>query len=175
MRAADRREVHDRFSSGAVRVVTATSAFGMGIDKPDVRFVLHASAPDSLDSYYQQIGRAGRDGEPADIVLCYRPEDLRLQRFLTAASTPDDALRAVAAALAEAEAPLSTARLHERVGGRRAALLRAVNLLEQAGVVRREGHGRLAFVGSDLSVSAGDARLRRDDGLPPPVPARLLR
>jgi ATP-dependent DNA helicase RecQ len=65
MRAADREDVHDRFTAGGLDVVVATTAFGMGIDKADVRFVLHAEVADSLDSYYQEIGRAGRDGEPA--------------------------------------------------------------------------------------------------------------
>ena len=51
--------MHDRFSSGATTVVVATSAFGMGIDQPDVRFVLHAASPGSLDDYYQQVGRGG--------------------------------------------------------------------------------------------------------------------
>ena len=87
-----RDEVHDRFLDGTARVVVATTAFGMGIDKPDVRFVLHADAPESLDAYYQEIGRAGRDGRPADAVLFYRPEDLALRRFLAAPGPvkPDD-------------------------------------------------------------------------------------
>ena len=74
MRAADRERVHEQFLAGDLDVVVATSAFGMGIDKPDVRFVAHASVPESLDAYYQQIGRAGRDGQPAEITLFYRPE-----------------------------------------------------------------------------------------------------
>jgi ATP-dependent DNA helicase RecQ len=133
MKAADRERVHQDFLAGDVDVVVATSAFGMGIDKPDVRFVVHASVPDSLDSYYQQIGRAGRDDEPAEITLYYRSEDLNLQRFLTAHKPPEDALREVATALYAGEEVTPTAQ-HTR----------AVNLLEQAGAVVTEG-GRIRY------------------------------
>ncbi len=84
MRRAERDEAQRRFTDGDVDVVVATSAFGMGIDKPDVRFVLHADVPDAPDSYYQEVGRAGRDGDEARGVLFFRPEDLGLRRFQTA-------------------------------------------------------------------------------------------
>lgn len=84
MRRAERDEAQRRFTDGEVDVVVATSAFGMGIDKPDVRFVLHADVPDAPDSYYQEVGRAGRDGDEARGVLFFRPEDLGLRRFQTA-------------------------------------------------------------------------------------------
>ena len=82
LRTADRTEAQRRFMDDELDVMVATSAFGMGIDKPDVRAVVHASIPDSPDSYYQEVGRAGRDGDAARAVLFYRPEDLGLQRFL---------------------------------------------------------------------------------------------
>ena len=141
--AAERSAVHDRFQAGALDVVVATSAFGMGIDKADVRFVLHASVPGSLDAYYQEIGRAGRDGAPARAILAYRGQDLGLQRFFTAGGPDTDALARVADAIRTASGPLTTARLRsacELSGTRLSAVL---NLLEQAGAVRttEEGSG----------------------------------
>jgi ATP-dependent DNA helicase RecQ len=81
MKAKERREVHDAFLADELDVVAATIAFGMGIDKPNVRFVYHYDISDSLDSYYQEIGRSGRDGRPADAILFFRAEDTGLRRF----------------------------------------------------------------------------------------------
>ncbi|HEX2178273.1 MAG TPA: ATP-dependent DNA helicase RecQ, partial [Actinomycetota bacterium] len=81
MATGRRTQVHTAFLEDELEVVVATTAFGMGIDKPNVRFVYHHDVADSLDSYYQEIGRAGRDGEPADATLFYRAEDLGLRRF----------------------------------------------------------------------------------------------
>jgi ATP-dependent DNA helicase RecQ len=81
MRAGERDDVQERFMDGDIEVVVATTAFGMGIDKADVRWVFHSEVSESLDAYYQEIGRSGRDGEPARAVLFYRSEDLGLRRF----------------------------------------------------------------------------------------------
>jgi ATP-dependent DNA helicase RecQ len=79
-----RNETHRAVMDDDVDTIVATSAFGMGIDKPDIRFVVHAQVPESPDTYYQEVGRAGRDGRPATGVLVYRPEDLALGRFFSA-------------------------------------------------------------------------------------------
>jgi len=150
MKRADREQAHEDFSEDRLQGVGATSAFGMGIDKPDVRFVVHASAPDSLDSYYQQIGRAGRDGAPADVTLFYRPEDLHLQRFLTARGAPEEALVEVAEALAEEDEPVRVAELADQVDASAASRTRAINLLEQAGAVTTDEQGRLEYLEKDL-------------------------
>ena len=148
--AADREQVHEQFLDGDLDVVTATSAFGMGIDKPDVRFVAHASAPESLDTYYQQIGRAGRDGDPAQISLFYRPGDLGLQKFLTASKAPEDALGEVAHTLEERDDPVRPAQLKHEIDVSATRATRAVNLLEQAGAVATTEDGRLEYLDPQL-------------------------
>jgi ATP-dependent DNA helicase RecQ len=153
--AGRRSQVHEGFLDGSVAVVVATSAFGMGIDKPDVRFVLHASPPESLDSYYQQIGRAGRDGDPAEIALFYRPEDLNLQRFLTAHKAPVKALARVADALRGREAPVRPTDLGRELELSSAKRTRAVNLLEQAGAVGTTEDGQLVYL--DPQMGTGEA------------------
>ncbi|MFW8593990.1 DNA helicase RecQ [Cribrihabitans neustonicus] len=80
MEAEDRRIVETRFAREDGLIVVATVAFGMGIDKPDIRWVAHADLPKSIEAYYQEIGRAGRDGAPAETMTLFGPDDIRLRR-----------------------------------------------------------------------------------------------
>lgn len=135
LRTADRSSVHDRFLAGELDVVVATSAFGMGIDKPDVRFVLHASIPGSLDAYYQEIGRAGRDGAAARAVLHYRTQDLGLRKFFSSGRPDPDTVLDVARRVHAHDGPMEAAELQGQTGLSATRLTAVLNLLEQAGAV----------------------------------------
>ncbi|MFI6339495.1 RecQ family ATP-dependent DNA helicase [Streptomyces sp. NPDC050535] len=137
-RAADRSAVHDSFLSGELDVVVATSAFGMGIDKPDVRFVLHASVPGSLDAYYQEIGRAGRDGEASRAILHYRTEDLGLQRFFSTGRPDADTIADVARRVRDGGAAVTQTELQQDTGLSAGRLTAVLNLLEKAGALTTE-------------------------------------
>lgn len=127
-----RRETQDAFMAGELDLVVATSAFGMGVDKPDVRFVVHAQAPESPDTYYQEVGRAGRDGEVAVGTLVHRPEDLALGRFFTGGIPKEKAVRAVLAAVADT-ASRDPKVVREQAGTGPQVTARILNLIDLTG------------------------------------------
>jgi ATP-dependent DNA helicase RecQ len=145
MRGGERDAVQSRFMDGDLDVVCATTAFGMGIDKADVRWVFHAEVSESLDAYYQEIGRAGRDGEPAEAVLFYRPEDVGLRRFFAGGGQVDvDEIAIVLDAVAGHDGPVGPSDLQDETALSETKLTTAVSRLEEAGAVDVLPSGEIA-------------------------------
>lgn len=135
--AATRAQVQDRFLSGDLPIVTATNAFGMGIDRPDVRWVLHYGMPGTLEAYYQEAGRAGRDELPARAVMLYSARDIGLHEFFIERSAlGPDQLREVHAIVAGAGGALSFGDITARTGLELAQARVAVEQLAAGGALQ---------------------------------------
>lgn len=162
----ERRRTHEQFLHGEIDVVVATNAFGMGIDKPDVRFVAHAAVPESLDAYTQETGRAGRDGEPAQAVLFYRSEDLGIRKYFTTRSVDTGAVSRVYRTLVKADVPVGIRALAETLTLSTRRVTGLVNLLVEAGVVGVDRNGATVIAvrrpkeAAALAREAADRRQR---------------
>lgn len=162
--AGARKRVHERFLDDDLDVVVATNAFGMGIDKPNVRYVVHASVPESLDAYFQEIGRGGRDGEPARATLFYRQEDLGLRKYFVSRTGDPEVLARAYAAIAASDSPLSSRAVGEDIGVSTRAATGLINLLVEGGAVRLGRRGATAGNGAsaaEAAAAAVDASERR--------------
>ncbi|RKT77034.1 ATP-dependent DNA helicase RecQ [Terracoccus luteus] len=150
----ERIRLEEALRRNEVKALVATSALGMGFDKPDLGFVLHLGAPSSPVAYYQQVGRAGRATDRADVLLLPGPEDKDIWRYFASASMPrQEQADAVIRALTEAQRPLSTMALETLVDIRRTRLELLLKVLDVDGAVQRV-QGGWAATGADWSYDA---------------------
>jgi ATP-dependent DNA helicase RecQ len=172
MGKSERHAAQEAFMADEVDVMVATTAFGMGIDKPDVRFVIHFDVPESIDAYYQEAGRAGRDGQAALALLLWRREDLGLRKFFANSGQldPDDVER-VAIILRAAEDPVPLPALREALDMSETRLGQVLTRLADAGAVDFYDDGTVQAVAGGPSpeaatrhaVAAQEARTTMDE------------
>jgi ATP-dependent DNA helicase RecQ len=156
--AKARHETQDRFMAGGIETIAATNAFGMGVDKPDIRAVVHWQICGSLESYYQEAGRAGRDGEAARCVLLYDTRDRRVQQFFLGGRYPsaDDILmiHQTLETINAAENPAIFEQIKETLGDAvaKTKLRVGLNLLKDAGIVKERRGAKFSLTKTHLDA-----------------------
>jgi ATP-dependent DNA helicase RecQ len=166
MAGGERTRIQEAFMSDAADVIVATIAFGMGVDKLNVRFVYHLDVSESVDAYYQEIGRAGRDGDPAEAILFYRPEDLNLRRFLAGSGQVDaEQMTRVAEAVQDAAEPLEVEKIGEETELSQTKVMIALNRLEEVGAVDMLPSGTVVATANGDVADAADAAAEAQENL----------
>lgn len=170
LNAKERVRNQDRFMGGELRAIVATNAFGMGIDKPDIRFVIHHHLPGTVESYYQEAGRAGRDEQSARCTLLHDPDDRKLHAFFQAGKYPSaEEMVNVHHALKrfeDPESPPDLAQLQAICPVGKAKVSQVLNLFRERGIAGRDAHGRLTLFDRDAGLTdferMADALRERD-------------
>jgi ATP-dependent DNA helicase RecQ len=164
MKKPDRDAAQDAFMLDEADVVVATNAFGMGVDKPNVRFVIHYDISESLDAYYQEVGRCGRDGQPARATLLYRPEDLGFRKAMAAGGKlSEKVVQDVAEAVQALNEPVAIRALKEQTDAPAGKVAMAIHRLEEAGVVEILPGGNVTTVDDVIDVESAVEDVVRDN------------
>jgi ATP-dependent DNA helicase RecQ len=150
-----RTRTQDAFMRGEIPIIAATNAFGMGVDKSDIRAVIHFALPSTVEAYYQEIGRAGRDGEPARVVLLYSPEDRALQEWFIENDAPEEKqVRQLYQMLTRVKSNwIAPTILQRETGLNDSKLQLALHQLEIANVLKRLGDAR-GLIGFEIDATA---------------------